>query len=60
MSTHPHVLADLDALAQRVAQDLAKLVPKGKTSRPFSLALCGGSTPKKLFSVLAQRFLPTA
>ena len=56
MNTHPHVLPDLDALAEKVAQDLALLVPKGKTSRPFSLALCGGSTPKKLFSVLAQNF----
>jgi 6-phosphogluconolactonase len=56
MSTHSHVLQDLDALTQHVAQDLAALVPRGKTPRPFSLALCGGSTPKKLFSVLAQKY----
>jgi len=47
------LFADLDALSRAAADDFTALVKA--TDRPFHVALSGGSTPKKLFDVLAQR-----
>ena len=47
------LFADLDALSRAAADDFIALVKA--TDRPFHVALSGGSTPKKLFDVLAQR-----
>jgi 6-phosphogluconolactonase len=55
VSTQQVVLADGDAVARRVAEDLAALCPAG-SKRPFYLAVSGGSTPKKLFAVLAASY----
>jgi 6-phosphogluconolactonase len=45
--------ADLDALSRAAADDFVALVHG--TSGTFHVALSGGSTPKKLFDVLAER-----
>ncbi len=45
--------ADLDALSRAAADEFTSLVVA--SSRPFHVALSGGSTPKKLFDVLAAR-----
>jgi 6-phosphogluconolactonase len=47
------LFADLDALSRAAADDFTKLV--NATDRTFHVALSGGSTPKKLFDVLAER-----
>lgn len=40
--------------ARSVAQALAKLVAQHTEKRPFSIALSGGSTPQRLYQMLAQ------
>jgi 6-phosphogluconolactonase len=45
--------ADLDAISVAAADDFIALV--NRSSGAFNVALSGGSTPKKLFDVLAQR-----
>ena len=53
MSIEPHHSTDAEALAQTVA---AALVARIATSeKRFSIALSGGSTPKRLFEILAQQ-----
>jgi 6-phosphogluconolactonase len=52
------VLADAGALAQRAA-DLM-LPAAGATNGPFSVALSGGSTPKRLYQLLATLPFPSA
>jgi len=47
------LFADLDALSRAAADDFTKLV--NATDHTFHVALSGGSTPKKLFDVLAER-----
>lgn len=47
------LFADLDALSRAAADDFTRLV--NATDRTFHVALSGGSTPKKLFDVLAER-----
>lgn len=50
----PLIYADADALAQAAAVDLAKLAQATVAERGiFTLSLAGGSTPKKLYSLLA-------
>ncbi len=56
MSSQIHVEADAAALAQRVAQDFATLAASASATKPFCVALSGGSTPKLLFSLLAQHY----
>ena len=49
------VYADADALARAAAVDLLRLARESVAQRGvFTLALSGGSTPKKLYSLLAQ------
>lgn len=47
------VFADLDAIAHAAADDFASLVAAKRDT--FHVALSGGSTPKRLFDVLAAR-----
>ncbi|CAN5321506.1 6-phosphogluconolactonase [soil metagenome] len=48
--------ADLDALSRAAADELVSLVVAHTgASEPFHVALSGGSTPKRLFDVLAAR-----
>jgi 6-phosphogluconolactonase len=47
------VFADLDAIAHAAADDFASLVAAKQGT--FHVALSGGSTPKRLFDVLATR-----
>ena len=47
------VFADLDAIAHAAADDFASLVAAKQGA--FHVALSGGSTPKRLFDVLATR-----
>jgi 6-phosphogluconolactonase len=48
--------ADLDALSRAAADELISLVvAQTGEARPFHVALSGGSTPKRLFDVLAER-----
>lgn len=46
------VLPDAQSVARRVAEFLLELA-KAKTGGPYVIALSGGSTPKKLYEVLA-------
>ncbi len=46
------ILADPDALAQRVAEWLLRIA--NSTGGVFTLALSGGSTPRQLYQLLAQ------
>ena len=50
------VLADADALAQRAA-DLMLAAARAKTGA-FSVALSGGSTPKRLYQLARHTALP--
>ena len=50
------ILPDAEAVAHHVAHWLFKLAI-AKTNGPFSIALSGGSTPKRLFELLAHRHL---
>ncbi len=47
--------ADLDALSRAAADEFISLVKATSEGSPFHVALSGGSTPKKLFDVLAAR-----
>lgn len=47
--------ADLDALSRAAADEFISLVVAQPEGKPFHVALSGGSTPKKLFDVLAAR-----
>ncbi len=47
--------ADLDALSRAAADDFISLVVAHPEGTRFHVALSGGSTPKKLFDVLAAR-----
>ncbi|MEO6776624.1 MAG: 6-phosphogluconolactonase [Kofleriaceae bacterium] len=51
------LFADLDALSRAAADDFTALVNAADRAggRTFHVALSGGSTPKRLFDVLAQR-----
>jgi 6-phosphogluconolactonase len=50
------VFSDLDALSRAAADELATLAAEAIAARGvFHVALSGGSTPKKLFAVLAAR-----
>jgi 6-phosphogluconolactonase len=54
--TNLHVFKDPDALANAVADDLAARARESVAARgTFSVALSGGSTPARLFDVLAAR-----
>jgi 6-phosphogluconolactonase len=46
------IFPDLDAIAEHQASELIELAT---TTRPFHVALSGGSTPKRLFDILASR-----
>lgn len=49
-----HIYPDADALAKGAAMDLARLAKQHIAERGiFTLALAGGSTPRKLYSLLA-------
>jgi 6-phosphogluconolactonase len=50
---HLEVLADAEALARHVADWLIATVAQG--NRPFTLALSGGATPRRLYELLASR-----
>src|SRR5262249_32052180 len=57
-SKGPHIrrFADLDALSHAAADELAAIARAAVDARgTCSLALSGGSTPKRLFQLLAQR-----
>jgi 6-phosphogluconolactonase len=47
------ILADAEALARHVADWLAAAAARG--DRPFTVALSGGSTPRRLYQLLATR-----
>ncbi|HEY7551958.1 MAG TPA: 6-phosphogluconolactonase [Hyphomicrobiaceae bacterium] len=47
------ILADAEALARHVADWLAAAAARG--DRPFAVALSGGSTPRRLYQLLAKR-----
>jgi 6-phosphogluconolactonase len=47
------ILADTEALARHVADWLAAVAARG--DRPFAVALSGGSTPRRLYELLASR-----
>lgn len=48
------IVADLDAVSQAVIDELSTIVPLVLAEQPtFSIALSGGSTPKRLFAMLA-------
>ena len=50
-----YIYADSDALAQAAAAELYRLAQRSVTERGlFTLSLAGGSTPKKLYSLLAK------
>ena len=50
----PRIYADADALARAAADELMRLAQASVAARGlFTLALSGGSTPKKLYSLLA-------
>ncbi len=48
------VSADAEALARKTAMWIAKLV--GTSEGPFAIALSGGSTPKRLYEILAADY----
>lgn len=48
------VLDDAEALAQHTAAWIAELI--GASDAPFSIALSGGSTPKRLYQILAASY----
>jgi 6-phosphogluconolactonase len=55
MKTEVKVVTDVSALAQEAAQRLATLAEEAVQARGvFTLALSGGSTPRALYSVLAD------
>lgn len=50
-----HVYKDIDALSLAVAEELVSLIGlKLKTQNRFTLLLSGGSTPKNLYTLLAE------
>jgi len=50
-----HVYPDVDALAKGAAMDLIRMAQRSVAERGiFTLALAGGSTPRKLYSLLAS------
>jgi 6-phosphogluconolactonase len=49
----PEILADAEALARHVADWLAAAAARG--DRRFAVALSGGSTPRRLYELLASR-----
>ena len=51
---HIHIGQNSEEIAQTVAQTLQRLLQQHNESRPFCIALAGGSTPKQLYEVLAQ------
>jgi 6-phosphogluconolactonase len=52
--TAPWIYADTGALAQAAASELTRLAQESVAARGlFTLSLAGGSTPKKLYSLLA-------
>ena len=49
-----HIYADADALAKAAAAELLRLAQRAVTERGiFTLSLAGGSTPRKLYTLLA-------
>ncbi len=48
------VYVSADALAYEVAKELMKLTISHTSDRPFAIALSGGSTPKRLYKLLAE------
>ena len=48
------VLSNADSLAQAVAERLVHLIASHYEATPFTIALSGGSTPKRLYQQLAQ------
>src|SRR5215470_13500494 len=49
---HTSVVDDAEALAAAVAERLCQLAAR-PTTTPFTIALSGGSTPKRLYELLA-------
>jgi 6-phosphogluconolactonase len=57
MNQNIHIFESPDATARAVAElILKKAKEKSKHSLPFNLAVSGGSTPKLLFTILANEF----
>ena len=56
MSAQLHLCQDAEALAQHARDWLVHLVLKhcAESQEPFSIALSGGSTPKRLYQLLAE------
>jgi 6-phosphogluconolactonase len=51
------IFADLEALSQGVAAEIANLASQAITKKGFfALVLAGGSTPRKLYEVLAKKY----
>ncbi|TNE43269.1 MAG: 6-phosphogluconolactonase [Deltaproteobacteria bacterium] len=48
------VYVSADALAYEVAKELMNLASNHSSDRPFSIALSGGSTPKRLYKLFGQ------
>ncbi len=48
-----HVFADPAAVARAAADELSRLALAADPGEPFSVALSGGSTPRRLFAILA-------
>jgi 6-phosphogluconolactonase len=56
-SSDLRVYADLEALSQAVAQQLAAVAAATIAARGgFSIALCGGQTPRRLYRLLATEY----
>jgi len=52
-----HIFADLDALSQGMAHEIAKQAQAAIAERGiFTMVLAGGSTPRKLYELLAKEF----